>query len=86
MKKTYSKPEIAFESFSLCNSIAAGCAITNPKDPLLEMTGMGPNGGIGYALTMTCDVDVTGGSGDGEYNGICYHVFSSTAQGSFFES
>ena len=74
MKKTYSKPEIAFESFSLCNSIAAGCEITDAKDPRLEMTGVGPNGGIGYAFTMTCDADVTGGAGDGIFNTICYHV------------
>lgn len=25
MKKTYSKPEIIFESFATCTSIAAGC-------------------------------------------------------------
>lgn len=25
MKKSYSQPEIVFESFSLCSSIAAGC-------------------------------------------------------------
>ena len=27
MKKTYCKPQIAFESFELTSSIAAGCAI-----------------------------------------------------------
>lgn len=29
MKKTYSKPEIVFEDFSLSTSITAGCEFTN---------------------------------------------------------
>lgn len=71
MKKVYSKPMIIFESFSLSQNIAAGCEITDPKDPALEFTG------LGYAFTESCDVDVGNGGGDGEWNGICYHVFGS---------
>lgn len=68
MKKIYSKPEIAFESFSLSQNIAAGCEYTDPKHPDLYFTG------IGYAFTTGCDVKFSDGGGDGEYNGICYHV------------
>lgn len=77
MKKVYSKPVIIFESFSLSQNVAAGCEITNPKDPALLFNGMGPNGTDGYAFTESCDVDMSVGGGDGECNGICYHVFSS---------
>lgn len=76
MKKVYSKPEIIFESFSLSQNIAAGCEITDPKDPILAMTGVGPGGSVGYAFSTSCDVDVTNGGGDGEWNGVCYHVFN----------
>ena len=75
MKKVYSKPVIIFESFSLSQNVAAGCEITNPKDPLLSFTGVGPDDTDGYAFTKSCDVDVDNGSGDGKYNDVCYHVF-----------
>lgn len=74
MKKAYVKPEIVFESFSLSQCIAAGCEITDPKDPLLLVTGAGLNGGDGYAFSTSCDVDYTNGGGDGEYGSVCYHV------------
>ena len=70
MKKAYSKPQIYFESFSLSQNIAAGCEITDPKDERLYFTG------LGYAFSSSCDVPMTDAGGDGEYNGICYHVFS----------
>jgi len=76
VKKVYSKPQIVFESFSLSQNIAAGCEITDPKDPILAMTGAGPDGGVGYAFSISCDVDVTNGGGDGGYNSVCYHVFN----------
>ena len=80
MKKTYSKPEIFYESFSLSQNIAAGCEIKDPHDPKLEMTGAGVNGGIGYAFSTSCDADVTNGGGDGWYNNVCYHVFGQNVE------
>ena len=73
MKKAYSKPQIYFESFSLSQNIAAGCEVP-VGDPRLEFTG------LGFAFTdedNNCGYKVPGQvGGDGEYNGICYHVFT----------
>lgn len=73
MKKAYSKPEIVFESFSLSQNIAAGCEYTDPKDPDLEFTGLG----FAFTSEANCSYQVPNQvGGDGEYNGICYHVFT----------
>ena len=79
MKKAYSKPEIVFENFSLSTNIAGDC---ETKTNLLsnnvcgiEFTGLGTvfldtmggcNGENGYPIDSV--------GGDGEFNGICYHV------------
>ena len=34
MKKTYSKPQIVFESFELTTSIAAGCSVILSKEDI----------------------------------------------------
>lgn len=87
MKKVYSKPEILFENFALSLNIAnAGCEIRDPHHELLAFTGMGADGGVGYAFTNSCDVNMDNGSGDGEHNGICYHVFSSNGGMNFHAS
>ena len=67
MKKTYSKPEIVFESFTMSTNVAANCEVVDPHDPRLYFTG------VGYAFTKGCEVSVSEG-GDGEFNGICYHI------------
>ena len=89
MKKVYSKPEIFFESFSLSQNIASDCEV-KPGDSILEFTGAGAGlggGSVGYAFSATnCDVDVTNGGGDGEYNGVCYHVFSNNGTVNVFNS
>ena len=68
MKKIYSKPEIAFESFSLSQSIAAGCEIRDLTSSILYVEG------FGYAFSSSCSHNVVDSSGDGEANGICYHT------------
>lgn len=82
MKKSYNKPEIAFESFALCSSIAAGCGVHVD----------GANAGAcgitfgGETIFMTgiagCATQVE--TDDGLYNGLCYHV--PTASSALFNS
>ena len=80
MKKRYSKPDILFESFSLCQNIAAGCEI-KPKNPILLMTGvLGDRDGFAFNDSSSCDVDVTVAGGDGDYNGVCYHTFNQNVE------
>lgn len=79
MKKTYVKPRIMFESFSLSQSISAGCEITNPHDDRLAFTGAGVGGGVGYVFAdeNACDVYMDDdGSWGTQWGGICYHVFT----------
>ena len=74
MKKTYAKPEIMFEDFSLSNAITAGCekiALEAMDQCAYEVVTSYGNFKV-FLDTMSgiCDT----GSADGEYNGICYHV------------
>ena len=85
MKRTYEKPEIFFESFTLSLNIASNCEV-GPKNPRLEMTGVGENGGVGYAFSSSCDADVTDAGGDGGYNGVCYHTFDNNGLMNVFYS
>lgn len=81
MKKEYKKPIVVFESFSLSTSIAAGCG-TTPESSDLYIPGIDK-----YAFTTSCGYDVTeGAGGDGEFNGFCYHVMTSTSNGGVFNS
>lgn len=74
MKKIYSKPEIAFESFTPCTNIAAGCEETN-------VTHSAEQYGCGYLLDEKFNYVVFMSSkgcntteDDGDYNGLCYHT------------
>ena len=74
MKKTYAKPEIMFEDFSLSTHIASDCEFY-PGHPDLDF------GGVGFVfLENICEFEVTevGGLEDGTdgWNKICYHVFA----------
>ena len=75
MKKTYSKPEIYFEDFSLCTSIATGCEIIVPG-PSQNQCGYAYEGGNGQTMftaqmgTSVCNIPID----DDETNGFCYHV------------
>ncbi len=75
MKKTYSKPEIYFEDFSLCTSIATNCEIK--IDNQSEGTcGYAYEGGYGETMftvmagTQVCNLPVD----DDKENGFCYHI------------
>lgn len=80
MKKTYVKPEIMFESFTLSTNIAGDCEVKTytPSNNScgLEFTGVGTV----FLDTMNGCQTENGGfpvhseGGDGEFNGICYHV------------
>lgn len=75
MKKVYSKPEIMFEDFSLNNAIAAGCEATTNL-PSSNQCGIDFSGVVVFIQEMTgcTDIKVDNVGGDGEYNGLCYHV------------
>lgn len=74
MKKTYEKPMIVFEDFSLCTNIAAGCEVKTETWGN-KTCGMDFSGVMIFLDTMTgCVEKVDSVGGDGDYNGICYHV------------
>ena len=74
MKKVYSAPNIVFENFTLCNSIALNCEVkTDTKS----------QGDCGYAMEGVGWVFIVGMTGCGvgitddmslQFNGFCYHV------------
>ena len=78
MKKTYTKPEILFESFSMSTSIAGDCESivgnasrgTCPVEFGLLKIFLTPAGGC----SDTDDVVFEPAGDDGKYNGLCYHV------------
>lgn len=74
MKKKYSKPDIAFESFSLSTSIAGNCEVKT------DTKGGGecgyPMDGLGILFVVgmnVCNVPITDEQSL-NYNGFCYHV------------
>lgn len=71
MKKIYSAPDIVFESFAPCTSIAAGCEII-VDGPSAGNCGYAYEGGGGETLFVldVCDVPIN----DDASNGFCYHV------------
>ena len=89
MKKAYMKPEIIFEDFSLSQNIAADCEekINNPSQ---ETCGI--EYGPFVVFLDTPDTMCTGAGkvtdmgGDGEWEGICYHVFSNNGERNLFNS
>lgn len=73
MNKTYSKPDIVFESFSLATSIAAHCALKTD----LQTQGT-CYVQFGAYRVFTTSVSACGKKGiaipGDEFNGFCYHV------------
>ena len=75
MKKTYIKPEIFFDSFSLSTNIATNCEVTfdlasrgscgipDDNDTGMNIFDLGTGG--------TCTAP---GKGSETYDGLCYHV------------
>lgn len=72
MKKTYIKPEVVFESFSLSHNIAAGCEIIvgTPSEGSCDYEYEGGGGQSIFVTTGICDIPVN----DDVSNGFCYHV------------
>ena len=71
MKKTYSKPEIVFEDFSLSTSITAGCDLDTPAPSYEENCGYPTKNGVVFVEGIqACTYKPQGGV----YNGFCYHV------------
>ena len=74
MKKSYSKPQIMFESFALSTNIAVGCNLVDVT-PVAKENGCGliisdrVNSGVLFNQDFGCTI--TGD--DGSYNTICYH-------------
>lgn len=75
MKKTYTKPEIVFESFDLCTSIATGCELII-DNPSANQCGYPYEGGFGETMfteavgSAVCNLAVD----DDKDNGFCYHI------------
>ena len=68
MKKTYAKPKIIFEDFTLNESIAGDCE-TKTHTPAQEKCGL-EMGAFVVFIDGLCNFVPDGGM----YNGICYHV------------
>lgn len=72
MKKVYTKPQIAFESFQLTSNIAGDCN-TKPNTQADDATcGYNDNGWIVFQNSAVC-IHVQVGP-DGKHNRLCYHV------------
>lgn len=77
MKKTYSKPEILFESFTMSTNIAAGCEkiVGNPSKGSCAVNSSGGisvfDATVGAACAFTPG-DM--GTEEDMYDGFCYHV------------
>ena len=70
MKKTYSKPDIFFEDFSLSTNIAAGCELY-PTEYAGDSFVVEFGGDI-LLSDKPCDKIIQ--DGENEYNNLCYHV------------
>lgn len=75
MKKRYQKPEILFEAFSVSTNIASDCEVKT-NSPSNSTCGMDFSGLKVFMDGMNgcSDIGVTNQGGDGEWNGICYHI------------
>ena len=75
MKKVYSKPEIMFEDFTLSVNIAGDCE-EKTNLPSNSTCGMDFSGLTVFLDNMggCSDIKVPSSNGDGEYDGICYHI------------
>lgn len=72
MKKTYQKPDIEFDSFSLSSSIAGPCAFdTNTQSQNVCSVDFGKYE-VFTSQVNGCEGKVIADSGI--YNGFCYHV------------
>ena len=77
MKKTYLKPEIAFESFTLSTNIAGNCEQPFVTNSTKGVCAIESSGGVNIfsGTVALCDFlpEQMGGKED-EWDGFCYHV------------
>lgn len=85
MKKTYMKPEIMFEDFTLTTNIAAGCEVQDVNASTINSCGLDFSGVPVFIEGMTgcaggIEVPDPNNTGDGQdpYTSICYHNPSGT--------
>lgn len=72
MKKTYRKPEIFFENFSLSTSIAGNCDVAIGL-PSQFVCGIPDENGLGMKIFNGGDCTIPGDENT-MHNGFCYHV------------
>ena len=76
MRKTYSKPQIMFEAFTLNTSIAAGCSLINTLPNVERECGFEvATDRFGNDIVFNTAIqDVTGCNvgAEGPYNDLCY--------------
>lgn len=74
MKKTYSKPEIMFEDFTLNVNIAGDCEQTFGLQSV-DTCGIPDIDGENHIFAVSIGSNCVIQGGDGElYNGFCYHI------------
>ena len=78
MKKTYTKPEISFESFLMSTNIASQCEGEPVGLPARGTCGVpGSGGDVLFSASVQgangCTLDWTLLNGADDYNGFCYH-------------
>ena len=70
MKKTYTKPQICFESFVMNTNIAGSCELDTPLPSYEANCGYPTRGGVVFVEGTQC----TTYPPDGMHDGFCYHV------------
>lgn len=74
MKKTYEKPMILFEDFSLSTNIAGDCE-KRINSPVVDSCAYSVKVGVKTFYFFTDAINAcTTKDADGEYDGFCYHV------------
>lgn len=76
MKKSYSKPDILFDSFSLSTNVASNCEFRTPL-PQVDECGM-PTGYFNSVIFVTEIQGCTVVEPSGVWDTICYHQPSET--------
>ncbi len=78
MKKTYGKPDIMFDSFQMCTSIAKACEVRiGPLEGTCGMPWRGPLKLFAEGPSIdagACQIDADIDPVTEDFNGICYHV------------
>ena len=73
MKKTYSKPDIVFDSFALSTSVAA-CKYETNYGPDICGYMFDPETYIFLESVSGCTTKIT--EGEEAFDGLCYHVYA----------